>query len=265
MRSDMYKVIVERPRLIHGNWLRGGREDGFRQYIASEDVPSKVGMRAGHRNRKWPNENLAPLRRFLMSNAGRPWNKVRSELLAGIDQRNTVQQHILTHVDDYVLTRVRVTPRLRANGKACGVVFEWPGRWGHRGWEPVEQSHAPLFVDPRTGLLRLTNAQHKRAEARRDTQAAKSTEAAKSVRELDAARQLRCEEDIWFEVELAPMPGPQLARYQRQRLKSDDVARLPKVWDVWERRLVSLNDAERYAIHKRQLNSTEIARYHLRE
>ena len=260
MRSDMYKVIVERPRLIHGNWLRGGREDGFRQFMASEDVPNKLGMRAGHRDHKSFNENLAPLRRFLMSCAGRPWDKVRSELLTGIDRRNTVQQHILTHVDDYVLTNVRATPR--PNGR--GVVFEYPPRWGSSRWQPVESSYAPLFVDPCTGLLRLTNANRKRAEAKREHQVAIAVEAAKHVRELDATRQLRCADDVWFEVELAPIPGPELSRNQRQRMEQEDADHLPKVWDIWQRRMVSLRDADRYVTSKRQLNSAEIARHQLR-
>ena len=74
----MYKVIVERPRLIHGNWLGGGREVGFRQFMASEERPSKVGMRVGHRNRKRLNEDLAPLQRCLMGQVGRPWDKVHA-------------------------------------------------------------------------------------------------------------------------------------------------------------------------------------------
>jgi hypothetical protein len=44
-----------------------------------------------------------------VSRTGRPWDKVRPELLNGIDQRNTVQQHILRHVDDYVLEQVRLS------------------------------------------------------------------------------------------------------------------------------------------------------------
>ena len=51
MRDDMFKVIVERPRLIHGNWLGGGREPGFRQRMARDDMPAKVGMRASHVHR----------------------------------------------------------------------------------------------------------------------------------------------------------------------------------------------------------------------
>ena len=45
------------------------------------------------------NENLAPLRRYLHAQVGRPWNKVFSEICC-IDRRNTVQQHIHQHIGD---------------------------------------------------------------------------------------------------------------------------------------------------------------------
>ena len=62
MRDDMSKVIVERPR-----WgSRMGTREG-RRYRASEDVPGKIGMTQGYTTRKWLNENLAPLRRWLES------------------------------------------------------------------------------------------------------------------------------------------------------------------------------------------------------
>ena len=57
----------------------------------------RLGMRAGYGYRGL-NENLAPLRRYLHAQIGRPWNKVFSEICAGIDRRNTVQQHIHQHI-----------------------------------------------------------------------------------------------------------------------------------------------------------------------
>lgn len=70
MREDMFKVIVERPRLIHGNWMGGGREPGFRQRMARADVPAKVGMREPQQSQMAQRESdtTAPLPR----KAGRP-------------------------------------------------------------------------------------------------------------------------------------------------------------------------------------------------
>ena len=96
MRDDMSKVIVERPR-------RGGRTDKHkgRLYRAGEELPGKIGMKQGYTDRKGLNENLSPLKRWLESQVNRPWDKVYAELCANIDRRNTVQEHIFAHIDQF--------------------------------------------------------------------------------------------------------------------------------------------------------------------
>jgi hypothetical protein len=69
MRSDMHKVIVERPRMRRGDTAY--RADA-RVWRNSEEVPHKIGIKKGYTDRKWLNENLAPLKRFLRSQIGRP-------------------------------------------------------------------------------------------------------------------------------------------------------------------------------------------------
>jgi hypothetical protein len=103
MREDMYKVIVERPRR-GGGWAF--QKDG-RKFRNSEDAPQKVGMKQGYQSRKSLNENLSPLKRFLESSIGKPWNKVYSELSEGIDRRNTVQEHIYSHIEQFVALHTR--------------------------------------------------------------------------------------------------------------------------------------------------------------
>ncbi len=61
MREDMFKVIVERPRLLKSTVYCA---DG-RNYRNQEDAPTRFGMKKGYGNTKWLNENLAPLQRFL--------------------------------------------------------------------------------------------------------------------------------------------------------------------------------------------------------
>jgi hypothetical protein len=266
MREDMYKVIVERPRLISGNRVRGGRDFGFRQFMASEDRPHKVGMFVGHSNKKWPNENLAPLRRFLVSRVGRPWDKVRSELPNGIDQRNTVQQHILTHVDDYVLTDVRAVSRSELQPGKRGVVFQYRRTWYHDArWESVEESRAPLFVDPRTGLLGSTNAQAHRAKQKRERAELTRREREAAERTLDDGRVVRCLDGVWYEVTIAPVPGAPLTHRRKRTMTSEQRKQLARVWDVLEKRFIDAYEADRYVTAKRQLNSKEIARLRLRE
>jgi hypothetical protein len=259
MRSDMFKVIVERPRLVRGDWLGGGRESGFRQFLNSEERPQKVGMRAGHLNRKGLNENLAPLRRFLIGSAGRPWDKVRSEVLAQIDQRSTVQQHIMEHVDDYVLTEVVAKPRSDTQPGKRGVVFLYRPSYSRSGaMLLVQESRSPLFVDPRTGILRETHSQVHRKAAKLQSNADRETEHTKTIRVIDSTHQFRRFDDVWYEVVIAPIPGTRLWEWQRRHMKSDDQAKLEKVWCALEKRWLSRFNADTYVTTKRQLNSKEI-------
>jgi len=84
MRDDMGKVLVERPR-VRGGFVPGrtGRRyvKAVRSGIESGDgSPVQEGImrryRGGHGRVKHFNEHLGPLRRFVESNVGRPWDKV---------------------------------------------------------------------------------------------------------------------------------------------------------------------------------------------
>src|SRR5436190_1361811 len=99
MREDMAKVIVERPRLGGGASFPRPRWRGDEM----ENLPRCQGMkRAWAADSKSLNENLAPLRRFLESNVGRPWNKVFSEICQQMNMNSAVQLHIWQHVEQYV-------------------------------------------------------------------------------------------------------------------------------------------------------------------
>ena len=83
MRSDMAKVLVERPRGGYRCAGKGYLKDLQRTPI--EEMRSREGIKARARgNRKWFNDHLGPLRRFLLSNVGRPWDVVYSEICRGL-------------------------------------------------------------------------------------------------------------------------------------------------------------------------------------
>jgi hypothetical protein len=149
MREDMAHVIVERPRLGGGR-ARKGRS------LPWEDLPKQEGMQRPYvcaRHEKSLNENLAPLRRYLEKQVGRPWNKVYSEISRHLRVDNPVQQHVRDHLSDFVA----IKPRRRA-----GVVYGLGGdkEWRYRLW------YQPLYVDPRDGLLKRTD-RHPEAKALR--------------------------------------------------------------------------------------------------
>jgi hypothetical protein len=134
MRSDMSKVIVERPR--RGSHLRSvkfGARVSPRGDLEDFDLAPPR-----DRDQKSLNENLAPLRRYLDKQIGRPWDKVYSEIRANLDTRKATQLHILQHLDGYVETRCWM------DGKTV---------MGSPHWfrpRPVEG----LYVHPKTGILR---------------------------------------------------------------------------------------------------------------
>ena len=137
----MHKVVVERPR--HGRaWARSFP----RPKRSLDGSPKHESIRAPHTRRKWFSDLLGPLRRWLHSQVGRPWDEVYSEACAVIKPDSVVRAHIKTHLLEFVQRHTF----LRDDRVWC-----FTDRW--RGGElPVElavSNWAPFYVHPRTGLL----------------------------------------------------------------------------------------------------------------
>ena len=131
MRKDMAKVIVTRARILEDTARKG-------RMLPDEIQPKTLGLRRHARERggfKILNENLAPLRRYLEAQVGRPWDKVYSEIAANLRVSSTVQQHVRDHLTDFVN------------------LHQMPGRWP-AGLAALPW-HQPLYVDAR-GYLRRT-------------------------------------------------------------------------------------------------------------
>ncbi len=146
MRRDMAKVLVERPRR-GGGWERKGRA------VSDPDLQrGQVGMLRQARESggyKELNDHIAPLRRFLERQAGRPWDKVRSELREHIKPGNPVQEHLMSHVDNFLEVHVRkVEPSERA---PCGLVAMAGTGW-HGRERPLPERG--LYVDPDDGIIK---------------------------------------------------------------------------------------------------------------
>lgn len=258
MRDDMYKVIVERPR-------RGGiTTHASRRFRNDEDRSGKIGIKQGYADLKWLNENLAPLKRWLASNVNRPWSKVYGELCANIDRRNTVQEHIFTHIDQFV---ERETQLLHGKIYALG---RWPSRL-----VPIEQAWAELYVHPLTGILRENTGRLARNRQRRAEMNAAKAELESRRRELGEGVQLHKLDGIWYEVVVEQIP---LRRNEADCSRDENDVMYPEVWDVVRKRLVSRSPDQRqssgedppafgksgvYAKRKRQLSSAELKRYQL--
>jgi hypothetical protein len=272
MRADMAKVIVERPRRRDG-CCRKGRQVDF------EDLPFRVGMRRDrleHGGSKEPNDNLAPLRRFLHKQVGRRWNDVYSEIAANLRVDSTMQQHVRDHVGDLV--------DLHGQEERWITVF----RSGGAGERVRVSPWKELYVDPTDGILKHNDL----SKSRKVDRLRRERERPVNSIKLEPMRELKLIDGVWFEVEYASLPVPQYReRYQtrsiRQRpwdpncpvVEYEVVVRTlisAPVFDVIKRELIRVgpvvdDDANRrrweregtkhYAVSKRQL-STKMLRRH---
>ncbi len=141
MRSDMTKVIGERPRVCTGYARDGERREW--QRIPIEDHPARERIKDRLRGcPKQTSQLLGPLRRFLGSNVGRPWDVVFSEICAGTTKGSPARASLLVEVDRTVERNVILIDRIPCYGPGSG--HGTPLRW-RRG---------SVYVCPRTGLLR---------------------------------------------------------------------------------------------------------------
>src|SRR5262245_18527130 len=102
MRSDMAKVVTERPRRGHGNPSRKlGRRLRTNEYDAEDHGPNRAPIARRHQygyNAKEFSDLLGPLRRYMRKQVGRPCDKVWSELTRNLDSRSLTGQHIFDHI-----------------------------------------------------------------------------------------------------------------------------------------------------------------------
>ena len=192
MRKDMFKVIVDRPR----------RGAGFRvnrtRLAGEDDLPVRIGMKRfrtlNRTDSKWLNENLAPLKRYLMKQAGRPWSKVFSEICENLDTGNTVKQHVRDHLQDFVITKV-----------AVGRKGEWMNG-NERSYERMSDApwRQPLYVDPNDGILKRSDKLWKKWRIDPTPYWRKRREDMfvidPNVRRIDDNTELHCIGGIWYEI-----------------------------------------------------------------
>jgi len=93
----MHKVVIERPR-----WNPGRGKRGRRANLLDELLPKFEGIKRPHACRKGLTDLLGPLKRWLQSQVGRPWNEVYSEACAVIKSDSVIQAHVKTHLLEFV-------------------------------------------------------------------------------------------------------------------------------------------------------------------
>jgi hypothetical protein len=240
MRADMHKVIVECYR--HG---RGPEKHGRRANLARDDLPVRQGMRAAHVNRTFFGENLGPLRRWLQSNVGRPWDKVYGEACQVIRPDSVVRNHIKVHL----LEMVRRHTFLRDDEVWC--FHDWP-LFGHGLEVPVTEACTagkPFYVHPKSGLL--LRAKPRRRNPVSSSRAGQETgrrRLAETTRWLAADRLLFRHAGLWFECTMTPWSRDHRRRRHDLNLRREISAR--EADDRYGRRAA--------CVAKRQLSAKEL-------
>jgi hypothetical protein len=245
MRSDMSKVIVERPRLRRplnngSAYPRGHLKNRWLPNL--EDAP-RIESMGGTYAEKWLNENLQPLVRFLRSSVGRRWDDVHSEIAAQISCKSAVQKHVLDHLRDYVVENVRIV------GSTVQYIR-------HHWYQPLESvgMRFRFYVAPGTRELCLAPVVSRKRPKKDETDPDR--------RILSRDRELRRIHGVWYEIDVAPIPRDPSARAAcfdvLERTTLDGGA-----YDARTRENVLWQTA-RYAACKRQLSTREIVRRSLR-
>lgn len=191
MRADMAKVIVERPRHGHAT-LHYRRPRGTVEQL--EELPAIEGIRNVRRNRDWKefSDLLGPLRRFVQSNVGRPWDKVYSEICERLKPTSTAQQHVLDHLKGMVETKTRRLPD--------GTVV------AHKNYGGISEVFDTFYVDPDSGILRDTGTPQRRWRSiHRQEQAQK---AAEIFLNIAPERELHKVDGIWYWAVFSDWPQP---------------------------------------------------------
>lgn len=233
VRSDMKKVVVERPR--RGSRQRNNKFGARLPYVPDHDYDEQPKKAHGFESytagsRKWFTDVLGPLGGFLRKNVGRPWDKVYSELSAGLDKRKTTGMHIFQHVKQMVATACYCG----ADGKVYSI------QWGS------ESQVGGMYVHPRTGLLCETRVKTKREQARNEQQ-----EAANFLRVSNELGYYK-HENIWYRVKL------EFRVFHWKDRQS------PLIWDIFFKKYVKLDHGqywipvEKWQCGRREL--TEIRR-----
>ncbi|HWA01699.1 MAG TPA: hypothetical protein VG841_15430 [Caulobacterales bacterium] len=146
----MAKVIVERPRRGRG-WAKAAKPGRSRVVLDDDGNPLPVRASTNKPARtKELNENLSPLKRYLASQVGRPWNKVYSDISEHLKPSSTVQQHVRDHLEDFVAIKCR---------NRDGVLY-YVGRFGGESELGAYGPH--FFVHPRTGILKRNPKRRRR-------------------------------------------------------------------------------------------------------
>ncbi|GAB1538106.1 hypothetical protein NUACC21_07640 [Scytonema sp. NUACC21] len=106
------EIVIERPR--GGMKISLKKVTGFKKQLhkitedAIQDGLLNPYLIKPRNKSKYLSDHLGPLRRFLRSKVGQPWNEVYSQLCQRLDSNTMAGKHVIDHVWDYVERHVEI-------------------------------------------------------------------------------------------------------------------------------------------------------------
>uniref|UniRef100_B8HYE3 Uncharacterized protein n=1 Tax=Cyanothece sp. (strain PCC 7425 / ATCC 29141) TaxID=395961 RepID=B8HYE3_CYAP4 len=223
------EIVIERPR--GGMRVSLKKMHGFKKQLAKlTEEASEDGLLSPYlikpRNKsKYFSDHLGPLRRYLRSQVGQPWNQVYSQLCQRLDPSTLAGQHVLSHVWHYVERHAELID---------GVVHRKP----YRGYfsQLASGYRDQFYVHPETGLLCIA-----------DKIPWPKPPAPTDIVILNDRHQYRKLNDLWYLITFEEFPPPP-TEYVTDVLQG----LIPRCRAVWQ------NDRYLYAARKKQCNKKEI-------
>jgi hypothetical protein len=243
MRSDMSKVIVERPRKGGTNFRKG-------RALGEDQLPSHQGMRLPYMMKyqnKELNEYLSPLWRFLQSRVGQPWNEVWSEISANIRSDNAVQQHVRDHVKMWVCTATRLDEQ--------GDIELLDRAYGRQ----LDSTSTEFYVHPVNGLLCLNKEFMSWKKRYKLNKQALEAEWDANNKTINGCK-IRKHAGIWYEIDERPVPHPTRGKVKGFLGQEYETWIPVPAYDVLLKATVNKTNGY-YVVSKRQLSRTELKRY----
>jgi hypothetical protein len=244
MRADMAKVLVERPRpgSREGSRPSNGYKKRYQKAMAHPDgAPTRERMTAPYGWTRPFNEHLGPLRRYVEAQVGRPWDKVYAEICSHIDRGNVVQKHILTHLFDYVITRVILIDGepCYGEGRRYGESLRDQRHWWRNRW----------YVCPKSGLLKRVPPPRKRPPS--------GTPKPPAFVRVNGELQCHYLKGQWELVTVAPLP-PEVKRFHSDAV---DVVLRRRVSYMTDGEARAAYGARVYATSRRPMSKRELMQY----
>jgi hypothetical protein len=222
------EVVIERPR--GGMRISLKKVTGYKKELKKiTDEAAADGLLSPYlvktrRRTKYFSDNLGPLRRWLRSHEGEPWDAVYQEICQLIETQTLCGQHLLSHVWDLVERDVEII-----DGVPC-----YKNHRFHVGGNRLGSYREQLYIHPETKILCL--AQKTKISRQKNDDSVV----------IDRYHQYHKVNEIWYLVTLQDLPFLEKPR---------DII-LGSAIDSWTAR--KKYGGELYAVRKQQCSKKEI-------